>query len=120
MTSEISTPLELAVGAQFHAQHGTKTTPVFLLADGEASWSLLQRSVSLLPGSTVQPENTNRKRWGARLVDVIKHLPHKVLKYLPHKVLRYYPIPFKVNNSNKEVEESLLMFYKMGEFVEQT
>ena len=39
-------------------KHGTKTTPVFLLADGEASWSLLPSSVSLLSGSTVQPENT--------------------------------------------------------------
>ena len=39
-------------------QHGTKTTPVFLLADGEASWSLLPSSVSLLSGGTVQPENT--------------------------------------------------------------
>ena len=106
-------------------EHGTKTTLVFLLADGEASWSLLPSSVSLLSGGTVQPENTysrilkvtgqvwesqkmisintnhsylqrssryaslnwsnntarfsfnqsNRKRWGAKLVDV-KHLPH--------------------------------------------
>ena len=39
-------------------EHGTKTTPVFLPADGEASWLLLPSSVSLLSGSTVQPENT--------------------------------------------------------------
>ena len=39
-------------------EHGTKTTPVFLPADGEASWSLLSSSVSLLSGATVQPENT--------------------------------------------------------------
>ena len=39
-------------------EHGIKTTPVFLLADGEASWLLLPSSVSLLLGSTVQPENT--------------------------------------------------------------
>ena len=39
-------------------KHGTKTTPVFLPADGEASWSLLPSSVSLISGSTVQPENT--------------------------------------------------------------
>ena len=38
--------------------HGSKTTPVFLPADGEASWSLLPSSVSLLSGDTVQPENT--------------------------------------------------------------
>ena len=38
-------------------EHGTKTTPVFLPADGEASWSLLPGSVSLLSGSTAQPEN---------------------------------------------------------------
>ena len=39
-------------------EHGTKTTPVFLPADGEALWSLLPRSVSLLSGGTVEPENT--------------------------------------------------------------
>ena len=39
-------------------EHGTKTTPVFLPADGEASWSLLPSSVSLLSGGTVHPENT--------------------------------------------------------------
>ena len=36
----------------------TKTTLVFLTADGEASWSLLPSLVSLLSGGTVQPENT--------------------------------------------------------------
>ena len=40
-------------------EHGTKTTPVFLTADGEASWPLLPNSVSLLSGGTVQPENTD-------------------------------------------------------------
>ena len=39
-------------------EHGTKTTLVFLPADGEASWLLLPSSVSLLSGGTVQPENT--------------------------------------------------------------
>ena len=39
-------------------EYGTKTTPVFLSADGESSWSLLPSSVSLLSGGTVQPENT--------------------------------------------------------------
>ena len=39
-------------------EHGTKTTPVLLPADGEASWSLLPSSVSLLSGGTVEPENT--------------------------------------------------------------
>ena len=39
-------------------RHGTKTTMIFLSADREASWLLLSRSVSLLSGSTVQPENT--------------------------------------------------------------
>ena len=38
-------------------EHGTKTTPVFSLAHGEASWSLLLSSDSLLSGSAVQPEN---------------------------------------------------------------
>ena len=39
-------------------KHGTKSTTVFLPADGEASWLLLPTSVSLLSGGTVQPENT--------------------------------------------------------------
>ena len=39
-------------------EYGTKTTLVFLPAEGEASWSLLPSSVSLLLGGTVQPENT--------------------------------------------------------------
>ena len=38
-------------------EHGTKTTPVFLSADGEGSWSLLPSSVSLLSGGTVRPKN---------------------------------------------------------------
>ena len=40
------------------SEHGTKTTPIFLPADGEASWSLLPGLVSLLSGGTVQLENT--------------------------------------------------------------
>ena len=39
-------------------EHGTKTTPVFSPADGEASLSLLPSSFSLLSGGTVQPEKT--------------------------------------------------------------
>ena len=39
-------------------EHGIKTTPVILPADREASWSLLPSSVFLLPGSTMQLENT--------------------------------------------------------------
>ena len=50
-TSEISTALEIVVGTYFHAWHGAKTVPVFLPADGGASWFLLSTSV--------QPENTN-------------------------------------------------------------
>ena len=38
-------------------EHGTKTTLVFLPADGEVYWLLLPSSVSLLSGGTVQPEN---------------------------------------------------------------
>ena len=38
-------------------KHGTKTTPVFLPADGEASRSLFPGLVSLPAGGTVQPEN---------------------------------------------------------------
>ena len=39
-------------------EHGTKTTPIFLPANEEASWVLLSSSVSLLSSGTVQPENT--------------------------------------------------------------
>ena len=42
-------------------EHGTKTTAVFLPADGEASWLLLPSLVSLLSGGTVQPENTHSR-----------------------------------------------------------
>ena len=38
-------------------EHGTKTNLLFLLANGEASWLLPPSSVSLLSGSSVQPEN---------------------------------------------------------------
>ena len=54
----MSTPPKIAVGTQFHVQHGTKTTLVFVPADGEALWLLLSSSASLLSGDTVQPENT--------------------------------------------------------------
>ena len=40
-------------------EHDTKTSLVFLLADGEASWLLLPSSVYLLPGGTRQPEKKN-------------------------------------------------------------
>ena len=46
------------LGRTLMHEHGTKTNLVFLPADGEASWSLLPSSVSLLSGGTVQPENT--------------------------------------------------------------
>ena len=39
-------------------ENDMKTTPIFLPADGEASWLLLPSLVSLLSGGTVQPENT--------------------------------------------------------------
>ena len=55
---EISTPLEIAVGTHLHVQHGMKTIPVFLPADGEPSGLLLPSLVSLLSVNTVQPENT--------------------------------------------------------------
>ena len=52
------TPLEKAVGTHFQARHSTKTTSVFLPADGDTFWSLLPSLVSLLSGSTVQSEKT--------------------------------------------------------------
>ena len=39
-------------------EHGTKTTLVFLLADGEVLWLLLPSLFSLLSGGTLEPENT--------------------------------------------------------------
>ena len=38
--------------------HSIKTTPLFLPADGEASWLLHPSSIYLLSDGTVQPENT--------------------------------------------------------------
>ena len=56
-TSGIPKPLEIAVETHFHQLRGTKTTLVFLSAEGESSWLLLPNLVSLLTGSTRQPEN---------------------------------------------------------------
>ena len=39
---------KLAIGTHFHTHHGNKTTPVFLIANGDAPWLKLQSSVSLL------------------------------------------------------------------------
>ena len=51
-------PLEIAVGTHFQPRCGTKTSLVFLTADGEAPWPLLPASIFLLAGSTMHPENT--------------------------------------------------------------
>ena len=55
----------MAVGTYINPRHGTKTISVFLPADREASWLLLPSWV-FLPSD------------GTRLVDVVKHQPHKV------------------------------------------
>ena len=60
---EILTPPEIAVGIHFHEQHDTKAIPTFLSADNEASWLLLPSLVSLLSGSTVQPENVSSQSY---------------------------------------------------------
>ena len=57
-TSEITAPPEIAAGTHFQRKHGFITTLVFLPVDGEASWSLLPSSISVLSGYTVKPENT--------------------------------------------------------------
>ena len=44
-TRVLSTPPKIALGIHFHG-YGTKTTPVFLLVDWEASWLLLPCLVS--------------------------------------------------------------------------
>ena len=50
-------PLEIPVGSDLYVQQDTKITPVFLPAEGEASWLLLPNSVALLSGNAVQPVN---------------------------------------------------------------
>ena len=57
----MSAPSEIAVGTNFHVQHGTKTITVFLPGDGETSWSLLPSLVSLLSGSTVKAAQVAEK-----------------------------------------------------------
>ena len=61
-------------------EHGTKTTPVFLLADGEALWSLLPSSVFSLSGGTVKLENTYQKGSVTTLITATTsiHLPKLV------------------------------------------
>ena len=54
----ISTPLEIALETHFHVHYDTETTPVFLLADREASYLLLPSLASLLSGGKLKPENT--------------------------------------------------------------
>ena len=41
MTTRDLRNIHTTVGTHFHVWHSTKTTPVFLPADGEANWSLL-------------------------------------------------------------------------------
>ena len=55
--------------------HGTKSSLVFLPADGEASCLLVPSLVSLLSGGTVQPENTYSGIKETVQINV-KHLPH--------------------------------------------
>ena len=56
--STISTPLEITIGTHFHVRHETKTILIFLAACGKGFWPLLPRSIYLLSGGKVQPENT--------------------------------------------------------------
>ena len=51
--------IHTTVGTYFHIWHSTKTTPVFLTADGEASWSLLPSLASLL----WQVRSEKGKKW---------------------------------------------------------
>ena len=81
-------------------EHGNKTTLVFLPTDAEASWSLLPSSVSLLSGSTVQPENTyscihkvtgqvqeSQKRISKRIMFSIRN---SNIKFLVKKILNCF------------------------------
>ena len=78
--SGISAPLEIVIGKHFHLRHGTKTIPVFLPGDEEASWLLLPSLISLLLGSKVQQENTYSKYKHQHYSQLPpKHLPKSVL-----------------------------------------
>ena len=57
-TSGIFTPMQVTVGTCFHTGHGTKTTPISIFDNEEASCSVVPNSVSLLSRGTVQPEKT--------------------------------------------------------------
>ena len=61
-------------------KHDTKTTPVFLPADGEASWLQLPSLVSLLSGATAQPENIY-----SSILNVTNHQRTTVYKYKLHR-----------------------------------
>ena len=56
-------PPEINVGIHFHEQHDTRTIPIFLCADSETYWLLLPILISLLSGSTVQPENISAQSY---------------------------------------------------------
>ena len=56
-------------------KHGIKTILLFLIADGEASWSLLPSSVFLPSGGTMQPENIHS------IVLVILAFPRLLMVY---------------------------------------
>ena len=58
MASEISTPPEIDVAFNFHVLYGSKTTLIFLPADGEASWLLIPSLVYLPSSDKIKPENT--------------------------------------------------------------
>ena len=111
-TSEISTPPEIAVGTQFHARHGTKTIPVFLPADWEASWSLLPSLVSLLLGGTVQPENTYSCCIPVGLGrGFFSILPLRVIRIEQTQVWRMYVASIKVYRPLLTNELTFLIFF---------
>ena len=88
-TSRIFTRPEIALGTHFHQRDGTETTPVFLSPHYQAiRWHSETRKHLFLyarsdRAGSRKPKNnfnqSNRERWEAKLVDVVKHLPHKVL-----------------------------------------
>ena len=57
MTSIFAT-LEKVIVTHFYAQHSTKSIPIFLPADGEASCFLLPSTDFVASSKTTQPENT--------------------------------------------------------------
>ena len=83
-------------------QCGTKTTPILLPADGEASWLLLPSCYFNQP---------NRKRWATRRVDIVKHLPHKGI-FIATRSLGGWPTKAKYAHHKEPISDVAMVHHK--------